>query len=305
MTPTLTWPVESANPWTGGRLGRRGGATLLFGRMYEDSTVELEALGGCRAILAVASAGDTAIALAGAGNEVTAVDINPVQVAYLGRRLAGGPAEIGQADRILAAGRQLLRPAGWTRDRLERLCALLDCQAQVAAWRRLTSGASGAALKAALAPSALRFGYQSTFARAAVGLGAVLPGRIDAALAIHPCRTNPWAHLLFTGAWPEPDFDPDRVRERIELVTGDVATHLEAVEPGRYDGFSLSNVLDGAPAGYRRRLVAALQSKAKPGAPVVLRTLGPPLSPADARAAQRDRALIWGGITICGVEALA
>jgi S-adenosylmethionine:diacylglycerol 3-amino-3-carboxypropyl transferase len=66
--------------WRAGRLSGTGTPRLVFGRMYEDAAIELAALPAGR-VLAIASAGDVAFALAREGRDVTAVDFNPAQVA--------------------------------------------------------------------------------------------------------------------------------------------------------------------------------------------------------------------------------
>jgi hypothetical protein len=291
-------------PWSAGRLRGGGAATLLFGRMFEDPAIELEAFGQRRSVLAIASAGDVPMALAAAGHHVTAVDINPAQIDYASARLAGGPPRAGQADRVMAAGRAALRPAGWSRRRLEALRAMDDRDEQVAEWRRLTSGASGAALRALLAPAALKLGYRGAFARPAATLRRQVPDRIERGMALHPNATNPWAGLLLTGRWPDDEPDPAWRNGTIDLAVADVAAHLEEVRAGTYDAFTLSNVLDGTPDEYGRRLFEALRHAGRPGAVVVLRTLLAPASPAEAEAATRDRALLWGGIRITTVEQL-
>jgi S-adenosylmethionine:diacylglycerol 3-amino-3-carboxypropyl transferase len=305
--PTPTPLPVVGTPWAEGRLGRRGRPALLFGTMFEDAAVEIAAFTERERVLAVASAGDVALALAAAGHRVTAVDVNPAQIAYVGERLWGGPRRVGQADRLLALGRRVLAPAGWGRARLARLSVLDERHEQVAEWRRLTTGASGAALRALLAPAALRLGYRRPFAALAGPLGRALPARIERGLARHPNRSNPFARLLFTGQAPAPvDLDGAAARA-VTLAVDDVAAHLEAAPAGSYDAFALSNVLDGAPGGYRARLLAAVRRAAAPGAVVVLRTLLPargPRSAADAAAAERDRALIWGGLTIAPAEEL-
>ena len=87
--------------WEAGALGgparRRG---VLFGRMYEDVTIEQKAFRGRERVFAIASAGCTALALAG-HHEVVACDINPVQLEYARRRLAGAPIESGAAERVM------------------------------------------------------------------------------------------------------------------------------------------------------------------------------------------------------------
>ncbi|HXJ82209.1 MAG TPA: DUF3419 family protein, partial [Candidatus Methylomirabilis sp.] len=73
--------------WRKGRLDDREGPTeILFGRMYEDSAIELGAFRPGARVFCIASAGCTAIALS-QRHEVIAVDINPAQIAYTRRRL--------------------------------------------------------------------------------------------------------------------------------------------------------------------------------------------------------------------------
>lgn len=303
MTPVVLPPTT---PWAAGRLRGRGAPALVFGRMFEDPCVELAAFRDRPRVLAIASAGDTAIALACAGHDVTAIDINPAQIAYVEERLRGGAPRLGQADRLLKAGRLLLRPMGWTARRLRRLSAMTDCAQQVAQWRSLLSGPPGLALRMLLAPAALRLGYGRAFAPAAAHLGvrAGLLPRIERGLAVHENRDNPWAQLLFTGRWPSRCGTPLLADLTVTPITGDVVPFLERGPPGRYDAFALSNVLDGAPDDYRRRLIAAVRRAGTPGAVVVLRTLATPSSARDATAAVRDRALVWGGLTVSTIEEL-
>jgi len=311
--------VSATRSWATGRFRGGGSAQLLFGRMYEDAAVELDALRECRAVLAIASAGDTAMALAAAGHAVTAVDVNPVQIDYLRWRMAGGPPVPGRAERVLDRGRRALAVTGWTPRRLQRLSRMTDCAEQVRMWRSLTTGLSGLALKALLAPGALRTAYRPEFAEIAAPLADELPGRIERGLARHPNHDNPWAQALFVGRWPAEGEhtwaaainDPSAVASapptQIRAVVADVVDHLEQAGPGRYDGFALSNILDGAPAAYARRLTGALARLAHPEAVVVLRTLGRGCGLGSGGGADpaQDRSLIWGGLTIATVEELA
>ena len=72
--------------WQNGRFraGRAGPRKLLFGCMYEDAEIELRAFQPGGRIFCIASAGCTAMRLA-AHHTVVAVDINPVQLAYVQR----------------------------------------------------------------------------------------------------------------------------------------------------------------------------------------------------------------------------
>jgi hypothetical protein len=130
-------------PWRHGRLdGRRLRPRLAFGRAYEDPAVEHAHLPPEGRVVAVASAGDVAVALARTGRRVTAVDCNPAQLAYLERRLRGAPTEAGEAERLLGLARAALRPAGWHPALLDAFCQLDDPGAQVRLWRSCAPVAS-------------------------------------------------------------------------------------------------------------------------------------------------------------------
>jgi Protein of unknown function (DUF3419) len=296
-----------ATPWRHGRL--RAAARpwarprLLFGRMYEDPAIELAALPAGGRILCVASAGDVAMALARAGREVTAIDVNPAQIAYVERRLRGEPATAGAADRLMGLVRAALRPAGWHRGLVDEFCALDEPAEQVRLWReRLATPAVRRLAALATSPPMLRLAYGRPFvAVTPARLGPAMLDRVEAGLARHPNRDNPWASLLFRGRWPD---EPAPGPAGLDLVTGELAAWLEKAPARSFDGFALSNMLDGPGAAYRERLLAAVRRAARPGAVAVLRTLGAPRSPADARRAPTDRTLLWGGITVSTTGAL-
>src|SRR5258708_17984571 len=84
-------PVDHpSTPWQAGSFRGRT-RQLLFGAMYEDPAMELEAFAPRSRVFCIAAAGCTARALSAAGHDVTAVDINPEQVQYAQARAAGAP----------------------------------------------------------------------------------------------------------------------------------------------------------------------------------------------------------------------
>jgi len=284
-------------PWAGGRFDqRRGPRRVLFGRMYEDPEVELRAFPEGTPVFCIASAGDTALALA-ARHPVTAVDINPVQLDYARQRLAGAPARVGSAERLLGFGRALLPLAGWRRRDLETFLAFDSVDAQLALWReRLDTRRFRAGLDLLLSVTGLRSVYASPFLRVLPShFGRVMRGRMERCFARHPNAANPYARALLLGEAPPPAPPP---RHPIDLVCADAAAYLESCEPGSYGGFTLSNVLDGAPAEYRDRLLAAVARAARPGAVRVLRSFGEPTAPSPTNLAGDDRSMLWGVVEV-------
>ncbi|MEU9075122.1 DUF3419 family protein [Kitasatospora sp. NPDC048538] len=317
--------MSARTPWADGRLlslqPRRPG--LLFGRMYEDPGVELAAFPapGAR-VLCIASAGDTAAALAAAGHRVTAVDLNPAQLAYARARLtAGAPAATGAAERLLALGRAAAATAlpAWRPAALERFLRLDDPAAQARHWHRHLDGPGlrlllGAALRPA---GALAGGLHPAFR-------AVLPRRFDTVLrarlargfARHPNADNPWAWRLLLGrelpvggplvAGPPagelpvgapPGHDQGGGAPPVRLLRGDVLGHLERSPVGSYDAVTLSNVLDGPDQAFARRLRAAVRHAVRPGGVAVLRSIREP-GPAGPGAAAEDRCPLWGVVRV-------
>lgn len=281
--------------WTAGRLTGSGPPRLIFGRMYEDPEVEVAALPAGR-LLAIASAGDVAFALAAAGREVVAVDVNPAQVEYVRSRSAGAPPRAGQADRYLARAAGALPLLGLTHHRLQRFFDLDDPGIQVDAWHRLAGRRFRTAMSLAFGP-ALRLAYRSDLLRALpAGFAAVLASRLERGFGIHPNRGNALARALFgLPAAPAP------VQPNLVVEMAEVLEFMRAQPVRSFDGFAFSNITDGAPAAFREELLSAASDVARPGAAAVLRTIGLPRSHEDAARAATDRALIWGGIEVVSV----
>lgn len=293
MPHTLDRP---ATPWQAGAFHGRA-PQLLFGTMYEDPHIELQAFAPQARVFCIAGAGSTARALAANGHDVTAVDINPEQVAYAEARAAGGPACEGAAERLLSRGRGLLTLAGWTESRRREFLSLDDVAAQSEYWHQtLDSGLFRAGVDTLLSHWLLRLVYASPFvASLPKGFGAIVRARLARGWATHPNRTNPYAWHLLLG---EEQADPATAKSVIHFACADAAAYLESCSPASFDAFSVSNILDGAPPSYIERLHAAVRHAAAPGAVVVTRSFTEPTVADECNWTAHDRSLLWGVVDV-------
>jgi len=284
--------------WEHGRFDARGGpGKVLFGRMYEDASIEVAAFRPGGRVFCIASAGCTAMLLA-PRHDVVAVDINPVQLAYAEQRFAGERGVHGTAERVMAFGRSFAPLAGWWPARVREFLDLDDPAVQIEFWRRhLDTFRFRTAIDGLMSLTALRSVYAAPFLDfLPPRLGAVMRARMERCFARHGNRTNPYARALLLGelstATPPPE------AKDVQLVHADAATWLERQPAGSIDGFALSNILDGADGAYRLRLFDAVRRAAAPEAVVVLRSFRePPVGLSTNRAAD-DRAMLWGIVDV-------
>ncbi len=291
--------------WERGRFdGARGSRGVLFGRMYEDPQIELRAFSPGGRIFCIASAGCSAMALA-PRHEVVAVDVNAAQLAYAESRAAGGPTRAGAAERLVSIGHAVAPLVGWSRERVAEFLALDEPLAQIAYWRAgLATRRFGFALDALLSTWVLHAVYASPLvASLPARFGALLRDRMQRCFARHPNAANPYARMLLAGELA--DAAPPPEARTIRFVHDDAAAYLERAPAGGFDGFSLSNVLDGATPAYRSRLLAAVRRAAAPGAVVVLRSFAEPTASTESDLAADDRSMLWGSIVARDVARLA
>jgi S-adenosylmethionine:diacylglycerol 3-amino-3-carboxypropyl transferase len=271
--------------------------------MYEDTAIELRVFQPGGRIFCIASAGCTAITLA-ARHTVVAVDINPVQVAYVQQRLGGRAIQRGSAERILAFGRTLAPLAGWNRRTVGTFLDLDDPKQQILYWRRhLNTRRFRAAFSFLFSRPVLRSLYSAAFLNGLPpNFGTVLRTRMERCFALHSNRSNPYAHALLAG---DTHFASDGPGLRqIEVRCADAADFLEHQPAGSFTGFSLSNILDGANPVYAQRLFAAVQHAAAAGAMVVLRSFHEPECATETNHSSEDRAMLWGIVDIRPASAL-
>jgi hypothetical protein len=284
-----------ATSWQAGSFRGRT-PRLLFGSMYEDPAIELEAFPPRSRVFCIASAGCTARALSAAGHDVTAVDINPRQLQYAQARADGAPPCEGVADRMLRQGRAILPLLGWSEKRCREFLLLRNPVEQAYFWRQtLDSLRWRWAVDALLSKFVLGLIYQSPFlAPLPRNFGAQIRARLQRGWASHSNVSNPYAWRLLLGESPCTEPSPTRA---IRFVCADAATYLESADAASFDAFSLSNITDGASPSYVQRLRRAVTHAAAPGAVVVTRSFAESVC-VENNCAARDRSLLWGSVQV-------
>ena len=283
--------------WQAGRLtSTRGPQRLLFGRMYEDAEIERSAFEGKKRVFCIASAGTTAISLA-EEHEVVACDINPVQLAYAERTAAGGAAETGDAEKAMRLARVFTPLVGWRGEVVREFLALSDLNEQSEFWRRhLDTRRFRTAFDALMSRGILRMAYAAPFLSfLPPKFGSVLRKRLERGFARHANAANPYARSLLLGETAE---NRRRAAGNVRFVLSDAASWLEACPEGYFEGFALSNIVDGAEPAYRERLARAVRRAASENAVVVLRSFAEPPAEFAGNRAENDRSMLWGVVEV-------
>lgn len=283
--------------WDSGDAKNAGSAyRLIYGQMQEDAEVERRAFSGLGRVFCIASGGNTSLALAGE-HEVVACDRNPVQLQYAQARSNGAMPRRGDAERTLEMARQMAPMVGWRHGTLERFLRMSDVDEQAWFWRaELDTVLFRACCDVLLSHSAMRLIYVRRFLGCLPArFGAVMRARLARGFRTHANVSNPYARALLKGEMmdlPQPE------DARLRFVLGDASAYLEACEPGSFDGFALSNILDGADESYAKRLAEAVRHAASARAKVVIRSFREPEPEMTTNEAERDRSLIWGVVDV-------
>jgi len=297
--------TETITIWERGRLDARvGPRQVLFGRMYEDTAIELDAFQPGSRVFCIASAGCTAMRLA-PHHDVVAADINPVQLEYAARRIGGDLGFRGRAERVMDFMRFFAPLAGWWPSRVREFVGLSDPDEQMQYWNReLNTWRFRTALDALFSLTALRSVYSPRFLDfLPKRLGKVMRRRMERCFSRHSNDTNRFARSLLLGELDQEPPPPGS--ERIQLVHADAAAFLESQDPGSFQGFTLSNILDGVDGPYRERLFRAVQRAAAPDAMTVLRSFGEAEAGSTHNRAADDRSMLWGSVLVRPASALA
>ncbi len=286
--------------WTAGKLKARGGGQrLLFGWMHEDFEIERKAFSGKMGpVFSIASAGDTALALA-EEREVVACDVNPVQLAYAWEHAKGGRRQMGDAERAMGWARMGMPFIGWRRGVVEELLAMKDVGEQMGFWKaRMNTWRFRLGMDLLMAKAMLRMVYSRELLDfLPKRMGKVVRERMERGFARHACAENPYARAMLTGEREERVVSCAAVR-RVTWVEGDAASVLAKYPAGTFAGFTLSNILDGATEVYRAKLMAEVQRTALPRAVVVVRSFREPEEGMVGNLAAEERTMLWGVVEV-------
>ncbi|MGA2250673.1 hypothetical protein [Terracidiphilus sp.] len=283
--------------WEAGTLGSpKGPQRLLFGQMHEDAEIERAAFEGKSRVFCIASAGSTALKLADE-HEVIACDINPVQLAYAERRANGAATMTGDAEKAMSFARAFMPFIGWGPGTVRTFLMLSDTGEQMAFWREhLDTLRFRAGMEVLLSRVVLRTVYGPQFLSfLPAGFGTVIRKRLERGFANHANASNPYARALLLG---ESCNDRTARVRKPQFVLGDAAAFLESCAARSFEGFTLSNILDGAQPSYRSRLARAVRRAATDDAIVILRSFAEPPIELAVNHAERDRSMLWGVVDL-------
>jgi len=285
--------------WETGRLDAiKGNKQLLFGRMYEDASIELDTFKHRGRIMCIASAGCTAMKLAPDHDEIIAVDINPMQIAYAEKRFNGEVGYKGRAERIMGLLRFFAPLVGWWRSTLKEFVELDSPDEQMIYWNRnLNTHRFRSIFDFLFSKKALSKFYSSDLLNVLPNnFGEVMRLRMERCFSRHPNKHNPYVRMLLLGEFNADPVPPEA--EQIKLIHSDALDFLENTPAGSFNGFTLSNILDGADEIYQQKLIAAVKRAAAPGAMIVLRSFNNIMPDLNDNRAGEDRSMLWSSVLV-------
>jgi len=227
-----------------------------------------------------------------------------VQLAYAERRARGGPVERGDAERAMSFARRLMPLAGWREGVLREFLGMSNTAAQICFWRdRLDTWRFRTGFDLMMSRAVLRRVYAAEFlAFLPENFGSVVRARLERGFGLHANASNPYAAGLLLGEQVDAAVSREKFGPRFLL--GDAASALETFGEGTFTGFTLSNILDGAPAAYRERLSRAVRRAAAPGAVVVRRSFAEAADGMGKNYAGADRSMLWGVVEVLSAETM-
>lgn len=285
--------------WKAGRLdANKGSKQLLFGRMYEDPSIELNVFNKKGRIMCIASAGCTAMKLAPFHTEVVAVDINPLQISYAQQRFNGDIGYKGKAEQIMGMMRFFSPLVGWWHSNLKEFVELDSTEEQIYYWNKyLNTIRFRKIFDFAFSRTVLSKFYAAHLLNLLPDkLGEVMRYRMERCFSQHSNKYNPYVKTLLLG-----DLSVEQVPQeakKIQLIHSDALSYLENVPPNSFNGFTLSNILDGADAIYQQNLFTAIKKAAAPDAEVILRSFNNIMLDSKQNRASEDRSMLWGSILV-------
>lgn len=285
--------------WKLGRLdAKHGKSQLLFGRMYEDSSIELDAFQQRGRIMCIASAGCTAMKLAPHHDEIVAVDINHLQISYAEQRFEGNIGFGGKAEYIMGLIRFFGPLVGWWPSTVKEFVDLHLPHEQMSYWNRnLNTWRFQNLFDCMFSRKVLSMFYAPHLINILPKrLGTVMRYRMERCFSHHPNRSNPFVRSLLMGELSSDPVPPQA--KHIQLIHSDALSFLEKEPPQSFNGFTLSNILDGADKVYEQRLFAAIKRAAAPGAMIVLRSFNDIMPDSIVNRAVDDRSMIWGTVLV-------
>ena len=120
--------------------------------------------------------------------------------------------------------------------------------------------------------------------------------RLRVGFQIHPNATNPYMSAVLSGKRIQNEI-PKPVHA-LSLIHADAAEYLDSCAPGSFDGFTLSNIVDGTNRLYRQILVDSVKRAGTKDATIVFRNFYKYELHSQNNFNLSDRTLIWDTVFV-------